>query len=624
MKQYVSAIAVDFGSTNSGCARVYDRDNGGNIIFRSLPDYIYASTSCVKDDTYFFVSPDFLRQITGSYDQLSDIDFRIESRVMHNANPNIIWTRDAIRRYSQKITTEGWTGFKQFKMPLCKNTGVEINGCPLVSVIKTFLRILKIECLSVESVRLGRDVDAGEIEWGLTIPSIWSDADKEVMTGIVHDVFSPQACVLFEQECQLISSLLYYCGSGNVPYKDGRTSLVVDFGGGTTDICLMKEVRQENGAYKFEILDNASGNDASGNLIDRAFFVYLLRRISAGHTSNAGVAYDSLSDDELLQELLCGFSKNMDGFVELENNWLRLKETGELLRRSICDFAFTQGYRLWLKNNGHASLAADMTGYLCDGYKLPSNEVINRVLRPTFDNICKMVSEVILANRDKYNVDKVVLTGGMSLNQMLVSRIKAVVADILGSSQMVFTASGIKPGDAIFVGACYLLVTADSVVRKARRNCYYDVYCKYSNAISSFIDEYRDFGVTLHIGEVSQLEEKEIEKGYKMVNSDHKVLMLSPIALRGMYLKNISREIFVSKGQKSINITLYSTDGTKVFFANPANPVLKKEGEINVECNGVTKFIVESDISEGIAVRCRIKDAETGREVCEPFVFKEK
>lgn len=626
MKQYVSAIAVDFGSTNSGCARIYDRDNDGKVIFQSSPDYIQALTNYVKDNTWFFVSPDFLRQMTDSYDRLADSDFRIESRVMHNTNPNIIWTRETISRYSEKLTAEGWIGFKQFKMLLYKDAGTMVNGCPLVNVIKTFLRILKIECLSVESGRLGRTVTADEIEWGLTIPSIWSDANKKVMVDIVQDVFSPQARVLSEPEGPLISNLLYSCGNSNVPYRDGRTSLVVDLGGGTTDICLMKEVCQKNGAYKFEMLDYTDGTAAGGNDIDHDFFVYLLRKISVGHTSDAGVSYDSLSDDELLKELLYGFSKDVDGFIELENNWLRLKDAGDLTRRSVCDFTFTKGYRRWLKYNGHMSIAADMTDYLCDGCELPSNEVIDRVLRPTFDRICKKVESIILANRGSHNIDKVVLAGGLSLNQMLVSRIKATVADILGSNNMVLTTPGAQAGAAILWGSCYLLVAGDFIMRKARRNYYYDVYCSHTNAINTFIDEYKAFGVTMRIGEVSQLEDDEIDKGYKVINSDNNVLMLSPIALKGMPVKNISREIFASEGQKSINVALYSTDGTKVFFANPANPYLKKEGEINIECNGVREFIVEADINEGTianAVRCYIKDAKTGCEVCEPFILEE-
>lgn len=52
MINYVSAIAVDFGSTDSGCARVIDKDEEGRIMFKA-PDYVQAMPNYVKDSTWF-------------------------------------------------------------------------------------------------------------------------------------------------------------------------------------------------------------------------------------------------------------------------------------------------------------------------------------------------------------------------------------------------------------------------------------------------------------------------------------------------------------------------------------------------------------------------------------------
>lgn len=112
---------------------------------------------------------------------------------------------------------------------------------PLLLIIKTFLRVMKIECLELESKRLGRNVKAEEILWGVTIPSIWTDENKRVMVSLAHEVFTPQTRILSEPEGPLVYSLLMSSSQGRVEYQDNRITFVADMGGGTTDICLMKE-----------------------------------------------------------------------------------------------------------------------------------------------------------------------------------------------------------------------------------------------------------------------------------------------------------------------------------------------------------------------------------------------
>ena len=100
---YISAIAVDFGSTNSGCARVSSFDDKGNLVY-TTPEFLQNIGSYAKDNTWFYVEPSFLERIRTEYDSLTDADFRIESRILANTeNPNIIWGREAIKRHSQKI-----------------------------------------------------------------------------------------------------------------------------------------------------------------------------------------------------------------------------------------------------------------------------------------------------------------------------------------------------------------------------------------------------------------------------------------------------------------------------------------------------------------------------------------
>ena len=97
---YCSAIVVDFGSTNSGGARI-DLSQGAN--YRE-PIFIQGSQTYAKDNTWFFVHPDFWECVISNYGELSDSDFRILSREMpYTKEPNIVWGRQHIRAMADTI-----------------------------------------------------------------------------------------------------------------------------------------------------------------------------------------------------------------------------------------------------------------------------------------------------------------------------------------------------------------------------------------------------------------------------------------------------------------------------------------------------------------------------------------
>ena len=371
----ISAIVVDFGSTNSGCCRVCSHDAEGNLVF-SNPEFLQNIGSYAKDNTWFYVEPSFLERIRTDYDTLTDDDFRIESRIMPNTdNPNIIWGREAIKRHSNKISEEHWVSFKRFKMMLYYgNENYAGLDFPLLLIIKTFLRVMKIECLELESKRLGRNVKAEEILWGVTIPSIWTDENKRVMVSLAHEVFTPQTRILSEPEGPLVYSLLMSSSQGKVEYQDNRITFVADMGGGTTDICLMKECLKNDGSWQVEMVANTDGQAAGGNDIDNDFILFLLRKISKERVSDSGVSYDSLSDEDLFDLLFAGFQANVGDFIEFENNWFLLKNRPDLLNLTDCPFTFTKDYRKWLMANGHKAVANVVGEYLVDGCSFSAEE----------------------------------------------------------------------------------------------------------------------------------------------------------------------------------------------------------------------------------------------------------
>ena len=134
---YVSAIAVDFGSTNSGCCRVCEHDSNGELIYAN-PEFLHSIGDYAKDNTWFYVEESFLQRIRTSYSSIKDEEFRIVSRIFPNTpQPNIICGREAIQQNYSLISNGNWKAFKRFKMMLYRGDG-NYTGLdfPLVLIIK--------------------------------------------------------------------------------------------------------------------------------------------------------------------------------------------------------------------------------------------------------------------------------------------------------------------------------------------------------------------------------------------------------------------------------------------------------------------------------------------------------
>lgn len=601
---YISAIAVDFGSTNSGCCRVCSHDANGKLVF-SNPEFLQNVGSYAKDNTWFYIEPSFMERVKASYDDLHDEDFRIESRVFPNRhNPNIIWGRDSIKRFYPRIMSEGWYGFSRFKMMLYHNNETYAGlDFPLILIIKVFLRIIKIECLELESKRLERPVSTEEIQWGITIPSIWSDDNKHVMVEIAHEVFSPYARILSEPEGPLVYSLQASDSQGKLYYQDGRISFVVDCGGGTTDICLMKENKYmdeetHSESYRIEMIANSDGSAAGGNDIDEAFYKYLLRKISSEKKTDSGISYDSMSDEDLMRSLFDDFKSNVGAFIAFEDNWYKLKNMENFNSISECPFSFTSDYRKWLMAEGHHEVADVVKELLIDGCLLPKQELVDLVFTPTFEKISQKIEEILREN-SSINIDRIILAGGMSCNYQLRNHLRSKIHSILGDSCIEkFSDMGpLMAGGAIAAGACYLLLHRDAVIRLARRTYYYDSVTH--DVTDLLVEQYQRFGISYRSGDINNQIESEIDLGFGTRIGQGGFVVLSPIAIKNMLVSNFVKDsLWSSEDQTHISVVIYSSDGDFIVCANKSNPLLMEEVTMRFDCKPNTEYKLEVDFNE--------------------------
>lgn len=564
---YISAIIVDFGSTNSGCARI-PQENGA--LFYQKPMFLHATPYYAKDDTWFFVHPRLFERIISNYALINDDDFRICSRLLHhNENPTVIWGKLTIEKHIKRIKEEQWIGFRHFKMRLHHQQDYFINGeaISIKEVIRIFLRILKIECLIYESEVRHRPVNREEIQWGVTIPTIWTDKDKATMSEISADVFGNHVRILSEPEGALVSELVHASAKGNWSLVKGRVSLVIDIGGGTTDITLLEEGESSdyNDEYPLRVLAATDGVGVGGNNIDEDFWNYILRYISKGACNdNQTINYDALDNEELKQKLLSPFIANIENQIIMENAWIEYKHGIHQ------QFSFPATYRIWLIEQGHSKVANTVMEIMIGLKPMNNDEVFKRAFNPTIQTICQTIQNFVTTNKDVFscvpNMNYAVKAGGLSLFGKLRDQIDSVIQEtgIHCTANMSYTphsASG-----SIMDGACIILLNRKAINRFAPCNIYYDLICKLP-----FIQQaYKKLGVEISLGSLNEKFEEEIKAGANAIKT------VIPVAIKGEFFKDHQMPFVpYREDQEQISLTFYGTNSENIVLApNDSNLIL--------------------------------------------------
>ena len=585
---YCSSIVVDFGSTNSGCARIeLERDHIG---YRT-PDFIQGNQTYAKDNTWFFVHPDFWKKICDNYNDISDTDFRIRSRALpYTKEPNIVWGRQHIRALADTLENEKWIDFKFFKMKLYHNEDFVVDGqrVSIKEVVRLFLRILKIECLDYEKGRRNRPVVTDEIQWGITIPTIWGNRERELMTEIAEDVLGNHVRVLSEPEGPILSALIHSTGNGIFALKKSRVNLVVDIGGGTTDITLMEEISEDAACeYPLRVVAATDGVGVGGNNIDEAYWTYVLRTLSKGKMSDDGCIYDSLNDVALKEMLLAPFVKKLGAYLDMEDKWLEFKHG------QSSHINFPPAYRKWLKNSGHNQIAAVLTSIMTGEEDIDVVKLKQHVFQPTFQTITNKVREFLQRNigyiPENPDLCVVVKAGGLSLSADLRDLIDMEVNNLgLAFTSASLGADSLNVSGSIMDGACVVLLNRKIINRKAPFNIYYNI----NLSLVQLRDNYKNLGINMNIGQLQDLLDDDIKNGATMgAKAD-------PIGIKGEFLKDSNVSFTpVHENQEKVSFKFYGcNDGFIVLPYN--NPKCWLLGEKTFETHGYQSFTLLIDFNE--------------------------
>lgn len=177
---------------------------------------------------------------------------------------------------------------QRFKLHLASNDAgpaqapVLPPGLSTTQVISDFLGKMGEFIMTHLRGKYGKHLDMEVIQWCVSVPSIWDDNAKQKMkecmkiAGLVGPNASPYPpLIVLEPEA---ASLYCQQKCNELKLRMGDKFLVVDIGGGTTDI-VMQEKASDGETLKVREVTRSSGGLCGGVDVDKNFISFLSKKI---------------------------------------------------------------------------------------------------------------------------------------------------------------------------------------------------------------------------------------------------------------------------------------------------------------------------------------------------------
>lgn len=204
---------------------------------------------------------------------------------------------DAERKFSDlhaKNDHKSWNFVNGFKMVLNDKKKFDANVLnvldiqnhyvPASAVFTGVIRYLKTDLME-QLTRRGYHLDESNIQFVVTVPAIWSEAAKQAMTdfSVMAGIQKENLMIAYEPEVAALHCVSMPASQVTVRtrdnialmFKPGCSFLVLDLGGGTTDITVQKVERDG----KLSQLRTASGGNWGGNCVNNSFFEDLTKSL---------------------------------------------------------------------------------------------------------------------------------------------------------------------------------------------------------------------------------------------------------------------------------------------------------------------------------------------------------
>lgn len=422
-------IAVDFGTSRSGYAYAFYNDC--HIVGQENWDDIPGSAPYPKTLT----------------------------RLLYLANGGAeAWGWTALIRFAEKRKAgeaNNYRLFSNFKMELYKGKNRTSQDGPyidrnsrrffVIDLIADYLRFLKDFAFKKIKDEVGDYFKENEILWCVTVPAIWSNANKQLMrraaerAGLISTSESDEDRLIFAYEPE--AAARYCFEKRKLDLTPGTRFMILDCGGGTVDINVC-EVQSDNKTLK-EIA-TGTGAPCGSTEIDNLFLSeFIAKKISPEALEkfhdNEPIDYLKMMID--WEAIKCNFksSNTNASFVPLPRSLYKILEVHypKILNKLIAEQKE-------------------------DGYFIISHQVMMDLFKPVLDRVVDTVKEQF-NKLDSHGCDFIYLVGGFSTSDLLEQRIKQE----FGSKVKEIT-KPVFPSAAIVRGAVSYALNPDSFIRCSR------------------------------------------------------------------------------------------------------------------------------------------------------------
>ncbi|CAN0254289.1 unnamed protein product [Ectocarpus fasciculatus] len=391
-------VAIDFGTTRSAYANTVEGEARGNILVRVPDSAITSPSSSVKTETAALFSHggrgDLIAFGPEALDQFAHQDHDEEDA--------------ALFRWFKVDLCESVQGQTSVERVMTKSTSGR-HTVPLLHVMKASLVYFKDDVLRFLSSTRGRDVDAKEVAWVITVPAIYDDFAKRFMRQAAHgagmvdrvDSVRLRLCLEPEAACLAVTK----DDNPLTCEAEGKNMMIVDCGGGTVDITAYKILSVD--PLNLAEVAAPDGGIWGSTLVDNAFEELLIKLL--------GSWMDEVSDETYLFIMMTWERKKAEFTGQDSSQSLRL----DLSQLSNNGLTREDMEELRTRYNSSRSAPHKVKGknFMVT---LPAT-LVSTLFTPTIEKIAQCLRKISGMSAVR-NLHRVYLVGGFSRSPLLKSK----------------------------------------------------------------------------------------------------------------------------------------------------------------------------------------------------------